>query len=560
MGISFSGVNSGIDSDLIVKQMMAAASMPLFRLQQRQQEWNAKNSAIDRIEGILKSMQDHAASMDTIAELRATQAITSDNKIVTTKGSATAIEGSHTVVVNQLARAEREVQTTGVATLETVIYTPGDDIFTYTYNGTQRSVTIQEDNTLEDLVEAINSDDGNPGMGASVLQYNGAYHLVLAGHDTGSSATITVDTSPASIGAFTQTQTAQSSQVKVDGWPVGGGDWIERDTNALADVIPGVTLNLLSVSADPVTVTVSRNTFQVTKDVENFVAMYNGIAKLIKDLTKYDPETETSGVLQGDSIINGLMSEIRMEFMGHALGFDGSEDGYTIAAQLGIEIDDEGVMTLDKEVLADAMADDYIGVLSLLGANKTGRSSIDEISYVSGSDETKAGVYIVQMTFDVSDGSLVGGSFLSPGSATANLDVGIENGVMTGKFGFAEQGLTLLGVWDGQPEDGGTPGFHTQTATVHVRQGFVGRVLATVEAALDDQTGMVSTKKSHYSAQIDAIGRNIDRKMEWLDRLEKRFKAEYARMEAMLARLDSQKGAFEALIMQVDSLRKTAND
>ncbi len=116
MAISLTGINSGIDSDLIVEQMMAMASMPLVRLQNRKAEWNAKNAAVTQIEGLLTSLQSHAASMNTVAELRATTASTSDSAVVTATGSATAIEGSHTVEVNQLARAEREVATTGVAT------------------------------------------------------------------------------------------------------------------------------------------------------------------------------------------------------------------------------------------------------------------------------------------------------------------------------------------------------------------------------------------------------------------------------------------------------------
>ncbi|MCK4601319.1 MAG: flagellar filament capping protein FliD, partial [Phycisphaerae bacterium] len=282
-GISLAGINSGIDSDLIVQQMMAAASQPLYRLQARKAKWNAKSSALDQIESLLNTLKSHAASMDTVAELRKTTAKSSDTDIVTATASSTAIEGSHTVTVNQLARAEREVQTTGVATLETVIYIESDDTFTYTYNGSQRSVTIQEEQTLEDLVETINSDDSNPGVTASILQYSGAYHLVLAGNDTGKDATITVDTSPASIGGFTETQAAQSAEIKVDGFPTGAEDWIERDSNSITDVLPGVTLNLQSVSASPVTITLTRKTSDLTSDLTNFVAIYNSLADKIKN-------------------------------------------------------------------------------------------------------------------------------------------------------------------------------------------------------------------------------------------------------------------------------------
>jgi len=556
-GISLAGINSGIDSDLIVQQMMAAASRPLYRLHARKAEWNAKNTALEQIESLLNSLKSHAASMDTIAELRKTTAKSSDTDIVTATASSTAIEGSHTVTVNQLARAEREVQTTGVATLETVIYIESDDTFTYTYNGTQRSVTIQEEHTLEDLVETINSDDSNAGITASILQYDGAYRLVLAGNDTGEAATITVDTSPTSIGGFTETQAAQSAEIKVDGFPPGAEDWIERDSNSITDVLPGVTLNLQSVSASPVTITLSRKTSDLTSDLTNFVAIYNSFADKIKNLTKYDAETQTGAILQGDSIINGMLSEVRLEVISQALGFADGEDPFILAGELGIELDDEGVMTLDESVLASALSDDYIGVLSLVGADKTGASASQYVDFLGAGDNTEAGEYTVEASFNDTTGELLGFRVKAPGSDTWNPDVAIAGNTVTGKYGFPEEGMVLEATWDGQA---GVDGVRTQTTTVRVRQGFVGRVMDSLESILNSETGLLATKKAHASSQISTLDRNIEIQEARLERKEAQLKSQYARLEATLARLDSQKGAFEALIMQLDAMQKASNE
>jgi len=556
-GISLSGINSGIDSDLIVRQMMAVASQPLYRLQARKTEWNAKNAALEQIESLLNSLKSHAGSMDTIAELRKTTAKSSDNDIVTATASSTAIEGSHTVTVHQLARAEREVQTTGVATLETIIYTESDNIFTYTYNGTQRSVTVQEEHTLEDLVETINADDSNAGITASILQYDGAYHLVLAGNDTGETATITVDTSPASIGGFTETQTAQSAEIKVDGFPPGAEDWIERDSNSITDVLPGVTLNLQSVSGSGVTITLTRKTSELTSDLTNFIAIYNSLADKIKQLTKYNAETETGAILQGDSMINGMLSEIRSEVISRALGFADGEDPLTLAAELGIELDDEGVMTLDESVLASALSDDYLGVLSLVGADKTGTSASQYVDFLGAGDNTQAGEYTVEASFDDTTGELLGFRVKAPGSETWNPDVDIDGSIVTGRYGFPEEGMVLEATWDGQA---GVDGVRTQITTVRVRQGFVGRVMDSLESVLDSETGLMATKKSHISSQISTLDANIEIQEARLERKEARLKAQYARLEATLARFDSQRGAFEAMIMQLDAMQKASNE
>jgi flagellar hook-associated protein 2 len=559
MSLGLSGINSGIDSNAIIQQMLAVSSRPLVQLQRRKAEWQSKDSALGQIESLLNSIRSHTAGMDSEAELRQVTASSASSSISVT-AEATATEGTHEIVVNQLAKAEREVQTTGVDALTTVVYGgEADKTFTYTYNGSQRTLTLEEDATFNDLMDMINNDDANPGVEASVLQYNGKYHLVLAGDATGSSATITVDQTLVAMGGFTETQTAQSAQIKVDGFPVGGAEWIERDSNTITDVLPGVTLNLHTVDTDPVVVTLTRDTGSVQKDVQNLVNMYISLFNKVNDLSGYDEETEVSGPLQGDSTVRSIKDMIRGALLDRPLGFEEGEDAYILPAQLGIKFDEDGELMLDTSIFNEAMSNDYEGVLSLLGADKTGISDDDYLQFYSATDDTAAGEYQVEARFSEATGNIISARIKAPGSSTWNSDVTIEGNKIIGNSDYAESGMVFTATQDpGAVAD--EFGIITQTANIRVRQGLAGRITDKLDEILDSETGMLTTKQGHVTTQLDKISDSME---DWADRLDKeesRLRAQYARLEATLAQMQSQQGAFQALEKSLTAIQSAANE
>ncbi|GAG10658.1 unnamed protein product, partial [marine sediment metagenome] len=143
----------------------------------------------------------------------------------------------------------------------------GAGTFVYTYNGVTRTVTTTASTSLGALRDLINNDAGNPGLSASILEYevdaDHKYHLVLSGDNTGSDYTITVEAATTlsgfAPGSFQETMTAEDSQIRVDGYPPA--DWIERSSNSISDVIEGVTLNLNGTGT--ASVTLNRDTGQL---------------------------------------------------------------------------------------------------------------------------------------------------------------------------------------------------------------------------------------------------------------------------------------------------------
>ncbi|MHC4211794.1 MAG: flagellar filament capping protein FliD [Planctomycetota bacterium] len=190
------GLFTGIDTNSLISQLMAIERRSLSVYQQRQTLWEQKRDALDKLESKLSNLRSTARALADADGLRAFNTSSSDEDKITAEASNNAFEGNHTIVVNQLANAERWVHTTGVEYAEDYV---GAGTFIYSYNNKEASVTTTATTTLEDLVGQINNDANNPGVTASLLYYNRSYHMVLNGDDAGSDYKITVNSASTEI-------------------------------------------------------------------------------------------------------------------------------------------------------------------------------------------------------------------------------------------------------------------------------------------------------------------------------------------------------------------------
>ena len=378
------------------------------------------------------------------------------------------------------------------------------------------------------------------------------YHLVLGGDNTGSDYTITVEAATTLSGfnaaSFDETLTAQDSQIKVDGYPSGPSNWIERSANAISDVIDGVTINLRGTGTANVTLT--RDTGQLKQDLQNLVNIYNGIVLVVDEYTGYDDVSEASGVLQGDGDIATMVGWIRSIMTSTVPGFVDGTDTYTLAAHLGIEIDSYGMLSLDKPTplmtdeptLADALAEDYQAVLDLIGTS-------GYIQFSSAVKSTTPGVYEVEVDFD-GGGTITAARIRAEGETEWNTAT-VNGNTVTGASGKPEQYLTLTVTWDGSSS--------TQSADVRVRQGFAGALYDRCEDILDTVDGSMTVKKKANQKAIDELTIRILRQEERLAEKEVRLLAKYARLEATLVRIQSYTAAFDALFTQLAAMNSARN-
>ncbi|KPJ74008.1 MAG: hypothetical protein AMS14_05950 [Planctomycetes bacterium DG_20] len=539
--IALPGLGTGIDTQLLVQQLIAASSRQLNQLQARKSRWQQKQEAFSGVETRLETLRDAVEAIRYVADLRAYTATSNNAETLTVEVASGASEGAHTIVINQLAAAEREVHN-GVAALDTLV---GEGVFAYLYNGETRTVQTTAETTLEDLRDLINNDGGNPGVTASILEYDAGgsqvYHLVLGGDDTGSDYTVVIDDVQTTLdgtggtvdlrqATFTETQSAQDAQLRVGNYPADP-NWITRSTNTIDDILPGVTLSLHSTGT--VRVSLTRDTEGLKEKITDFVDSYNAVVDYVQESVAYNQTTKTAGVLMGEYSTTHVRRELRLPLIEAALGFKDGSDAYTLAGQLGLSIDRNGTLEFDEETFDEALADDYLGLLALFGADRTGTSDSDNLKFYSAASLTEPGTYDVKATF--AGGVLQSAQIkLASEDDTAWRAADVEDGVIIGAEGYPEYFLQITASYGGSGE---------VTAEVRVRQGFAGRLYDALDELLDATEGTIALVEDRCAGAIEAIDDNIERQQERLQRMEATLAAKFARLEQALTLLEAQRGA-----------------
>jgi len=340
---------------------------------------------------------------------------------------------------------------------------------------------------------------------------------------------------------FTETQSAQDSKFKVDGYPLGADEWITRSSNTIDDVIHGVTIHLHDTGT--VQVNLTRDVQSVKDKLSTLVSAYNEVAKFLDENTSYDETSKTAGKLMGDQAISTILNNVRRSLIQQTRGFVIDVDKFLMPGQIGIELDGDGTLSLSSSDFDKAIAKDYMGVLALIGADKTGSSDSNRIEFYSASSKyTVAGTYNVQVT--ISGGTITGARIKSEDD-TAWRDATFDGNIVVGDSTFNEDGLAI------NPENGLQLGVDlsqdgTFTATVRVKQGFTGAMEDALNNILKASTGILSADQAQVDAQIEHLQTQIDAEEDRLSNREEILVAKYARLEKTLTLLQNQFAALQS--------------
>lgn len=363
------------------------------------------------------------------------------------------------------------------------------------------------------------------------------------------------------VTTFLETQVAKDSLTKVDDYPPDIIDpdtlevleerWISRSTNTIDDVISGVTLNLQGITAnaeggyDKVEVNLTRDTESLKSKIQAMIDAYNTVAMYFDEKTKYNAETKTSGILSNEFGLTSIRSLIRAPFISNATGFTGS-DSFVNPKDIGLTLDADGMLTLDEETFDEAIVEDYLGVLSLVGALKTGSSSGTDAAYVKFFDSSKytqAGAYDVRAVIDA------GGTITS-----ALIKLSTEDWSQARQAEVS--GNYIIGASGSNPKN---PEYDLQIAidtrqtgrtleaTINVRQGFAGNLYDIVEETTNATTGRVAASKNGVETQISNLEKRIEDEEARLEKVQERLVAKFARLEKMLTMIQQQFSGLSSL-------------
>ncbi|MCW5626595.1 MAG: flagellar filament capping protein FliD [Burkholderiales bacterium] len=421
---------SSIDVNSIVSQLMTVEALPLSAIDTKEASYQAQLSAYGALQGAIASLNSASDTLNDTALFGSYAATTSDTSIASASAKTGATTGSYVVDVTQLAQRQTLVaagqasQTAaiGSGTATTISFqlgtVSGGSLASGTYTGatftpdasvTPKSITIDAgNNTLAGIRDAINA--ANVGVTASIVNDGSGspYRLVLLGADAGAAGSVRVSVSgdaaiesllahdPAGTQNLNQTTEARNAQFSVNGLAVSS------KSNTVSSVLDGLTLTLSKIGT--ATINVSRSTADVTKNVEAFVKAYNDLQTTLGELTSYNAETKTGGVLLGDATARTLQSQIR-NLLSSSISNTGSDDPRTLSA-VGLTFGRDGKLSLDTAKLQDALTNKPEAVARLFASGA--RSTDPQVTVVSSGTRATAGTYAVNVTTLATQGKLVG--------------------------------------------------------------------------------------------------------------------------------------------------------
>jgi len=417
-GITFSGLASGLATDDIVSKLMAVERQPIDDLNTQKTNEATKLEAYDQLNTTLTDLQTAVAAMNITSDVRTTKASLSSNAPFTATLNDAAT-GSYSVAVEQLAQVQKDVST-GYDSQTTGFFNSG----TLTINDTTdpsnpkalAAISIDPtNNSLLGIKAAINAQSGTTGVTAAIIndgKSTGAYHLVLTGKDASTvfSLTSASTTSSGTDLSTTNFQVAKQAKVLIDGTEV------VSNSNTLANVYNGVTLNLnatspttgsgTSLTYTPTEMDIVADPGTLKDKISTFVTSYNKVIDWINQgyVVKTAAETAAakaagqvdvlSDYLRGDATVRSIKQSLQ-SILTNSVG--NSSNSLHTLNDIGISTNKDGTLTMDSTKVDDAVTNNLDGLVSLLAGSGTTDGVMKKFNaFLVTTEDPTQGMYATQ--------------------------------------------------------------------------------------------------------------------------------------------------------------------
>ncbi len=375
--LTVSGAGSGLDINSIVSQLVEAERAPQAnRLASKEARIQAQLSAFGTLKSSLEAFQNSLTKLQNIDTYNQRSSSLPSDSPFSVSVDDTAAAGSYEVSVEQLA-TRNKIASAPYADAQTSV---GTGTLSITVNGESFSVDVESgSDSLEAIRAAINDAEDNVGVSASIVNDENGAQLVLTSDNSGveNAIAVSVTTDLADTGDLSQLSydpnagsnpmiekvAALDSIIEVDGFTQTSSDL------TVAGMIEGVTFNLSEARpGEKINVDVSLDTNAVKRAVEGFVKAYNNLNTTLNDLTAYDPEANTAGLLQGDSTTREIATRLRSEI---GLNVGSISGDINSLAQIGITTGDNSLLEIDSDELGDVISSNFSAIQNLF-ANDDG--------------------------------------------------------------------------------------------------------------------------------------------------------------------------------------------
>ena len=268
------------------------------------------------------------------------------------------------------------VNNNGAVTLTSTINNAAD-IATPTGTQFSNSIAISADATTPaGIVAAINS--ANLGITAQLINTGKIatpYRIMVTGASGASNAFSLTSLKSGEVGGEVtgvsfgrRLQTAQDAAFNVNGMDM------TSSKNTVTDAIAGTTLNLNATTTAniPANLVFSRDTSSITTKLDALVTAYNDANTMLGVVSDPKSTVETYGAtLVNNSMVGSVRSQMRQLISGNSSTPAG---GLTALRDIGFNIDQKGVLSIDKTKLESSLKNNFDSVVTLITGNRENQS------------------------------------------------------------------------------------------------------------------------------------------------------------------------------------------
>lgn len=408
MGISSTGIGSGLDVSGIVSQLVALEKKPLTSLQTSATFIQTQISTYGQVQSLISDLSSAATSLAKPNLWTQNSASSNNTGSVTAAAKTGATSGSYSIQVNQLAAAQSlasgsfpsstSVLGSGKLTIELGAWTAAiaDDpattdtdesapaAFVGKAGTTPLKLTFNSaTTTLADVRDAINS--AKSGVTASIVRDTSGARLTIRSNSTGEENALRIRTTdvndapltgglaalnydPLVTGGTSMTQTASAANARA----TINGLAVSSSTNTFSNVIENVDFTAISTTTSAVTLSIGNDKDAQRKAVQNFATAYNALNTFLVQQTGYDEKSKIGGALQGDNTVLNLRNRLRSILNESGAG---KFSMLSLTSSSGTAARD-GTLTLDAAKLDAALSDPGKLAKLFAGDSETGVSGM----------------------------------------------------------------------------------------------------------------------------------------------------------------------------------------
>ena len=373
------GLGGGVDVNKLIDSSKEMARLPITRpngLNDQVKKTEAKISTYGEIKSLVATLDDTVSKLTSVTGWNAVTATSSDSAFVTASAVGGTVATSFSVEVQGLAKAQNTTSAAltppalpvGAGTLRLEVggkWSADRSTFDLAAGKSPVDIDISATDKLSDVASKING--AKAGVTATIVSDASGERLLLRSKATGeeSGFRMTVKTDADGDAADTAglsrlvagatTEYGANARAKVNGIDV------TSSSNVFANTVAGVTFTAVKETTAPITVTVAKDSSAVKANLENFVKAYNAVNQALNQVTAYDKDTQTAGLLQGDTTAVALQNTLRMAIQSVAGGSGNgglrslSDVGVMVSKGTGVR--PTGDLELDTKKLETALAD-----------------------------------------------------------------------------------------------------------------------------------------------------------------------------------------------------------